>query len=197
MPVLGIIASSISGRLDNGVWTPLQVLTVGPSNATSITFSNIPTTGYANLQIRGISCGVRADYRIGEAEIIFNSDTTASYACNDMYADGAGPFATALSGRSNIRIAPGTMGGNAGGTAVFGSFIFDILDYANTNKFKTLRGFSGVDLNGTYGSIGGRLGITSGLWMKTAAISSITITSTGASPFLQYSQFALYGVKSA
>lgn len=195
MPVLGIVASSISGYLDTGAWTPLQVITVGPSNASSISFTNIPTTGYRSLQIRGISCGVRADYRIGEATITFNSDSTSSYSCNDIYADGSGPSATALSSRSNIRIAPGTMGGNAGGTAYFGAFILDILDYANTNKYKTLRGFSGVDLNGTYGGIGGRLGITSGLWMKTEAISSIAITPTGASPFLQFSQFALYGVK--
>jgi hypothetical protein len=182
---------------DSGALVPLQVITVGVSGASSVSFTNIPNT-YTHLQIRGVSSGTRNDYRIGEAEITFNSDTGSNYACHDIYADGSGtPTATGLSNRSNIRIAPGTLGGNAGGTAIFGSIIIDILDYKNTNKFKTLRSLSGVDLNGTYNGIGGRIGITSGLWQNTNAISSITITPTGAAPFVQHSQFALYGVKSA
>jgi hypothetical protein len=64
----------------------------------------------------------------------------------------------------------------------------DILDYANTNKFKTTRTLEGYDANGS-----GNVSLTSGLWQSTSAINSITITAVGT--FNQYSQFALYGVK--
>ena len=35
----------------------------------------------------------------------------------------------------------------------------------------------------------------SGLWMSTAAVSTITLTNAGAINFTQYSSFALYGIK--
>lgn len=194
MPIIGTIASSTRQGLSTNSYESIATVTVGSGGASDITFSSIPGT-YTHLQIRGISCGTRADYRIGEAEITFNSDTGANYACHDMYGNGSTVTTTGLSSRSNIRIAPGTLGGNAGGTAFFGAIIIDILDYANTNKYKTMRSLSGVDINGDYAGVAGRLGVTSGLWQNTNAITSIKFTPTGASPFVQYTTFALYGVK--
>jgi hypothetical protein len=66
----------------------------------------------------------------------------------------------------------------------------DIVDYTNTNKYKTSRAFAGFDANGS-----GMLAVTSGLWMSTTAINSITFTSDASGNFAQYSSFALYGVK--
>jgi hypothetical protein len=67
----------------------------------------------------------------------------------------------------------------------------DILDYANTNKYKTVRTLSGYDLNNaTYGA----LRSYSGLWMNTNAITSIKFYADGVN-LAQYSQFALYGIK--
>ena len=54
MLILGTIASSLLQNVDNGVMDPLQVITVGPSAASSVTFTNIPST-YAHLQIRYLS----------------------------------------------------------------------------------------------------------------------------------------------
>jgi hypothetical protein len=68
--------------------------------------------------------------------------------------------------------------------------ICDVLDYANTNKFKTLRSLTGNDRNGS-----GSIWLDSGLWRSTSAITSIKFT-TGTA-FAQYSQFALYGIKGA
>lgn len=65
----------------------------------------------------------------------------------------------------------------------------DVLDYKNTNKYKTSRFLSGYDANGS-----GVIMLNSELWMSTAAITSITIDNTG-SNFAQYSSFALYGVR--
>ncbi len=65
----------------------------------------------------------------------------------------------------------------------------DILDYADTNKYKTCRLLWGQDLNG-----GGRVALQSANWQKTAAITQIDF-SCATGNFMQYSQFALYGIK--
>jgi hypothetical protein len=63
-----------------------------------------------------------------------------------------------------------------------------ILDYANTNKYKTLRGLSGADNNGS-----GEIRFWSGLWQSTNAITSIKFFGNNGN-WQQYSHFALYGV---
>jgi len=69
-----------------------------------------------------------------------------------------------------------------------GGFIVDILDYANTNKYKTVRSLNGNDANGS-----GSMNLSSNVWLSTAAITSLTLSSS--SDFRQYSSFALYGIK--
>jgi hypothetical protein len=77
-----------------------------------------------------------------------------------------------------------------GATAsVFGAGVIDILDYANTSKYKTIRTLSGWDKNG-----GGNVGLSSGLWLSTSAISSIVIGSQTGN-LVTNTQFALYGIK--
>jgi len=76
---------------------------------------------------------------------------------------------------------------------VFAAGVYDILDYSLTNKYKTLRVLCGSEDNTALGSEA-RFG--SGLWLNTAAITSMTFLANGGSAnFVQYSQFALYGVK--
>jgi hypothetical protein len=64
----------------------------------------------------------------------------------------------------------------------------DILDYKDTNKYKTVRDLSGLDANGS-----GGVEFGSGLWMNTAAINTLKVYAIG--NLVQYTQFALYGVK--
>jgi hypothetical protein len=80
--------------------------------------------------------------------------------------------------------------GSTAGSNVFGTGIVDILDYQNTNKNKTIRNLGGIDTNGA-----GTIILTSGLWINTAAINRIDITSVNSSTIQQHSSFALYGVK--
>ena len=72
----------------------------------------------------------------------------------------------------------------------FGAYVVDVLDYANTNKYKTVRTLGGKDLNGS-----GQEGLYSNLWKNTNAITDITLKVVGGSNFVQYSHFALYGIK--
>jgi hypothetical protein len=75
---------------------------------------------------------------------------------------------------------------------LFGTVIIDILDYANTNKYKTQRSLGGNDRNGA-----GYIDFSSGNWRNTNAITSIDIKALYGTGFAQYSHFALYGIASA
>ena len=86
----------------------------------------------------------------------------------------------------------GFIGLNSELGSTFGAVVIDILDYANTNKYKTIRSLSGTDYNNTSGAVG----LFSGSWRNTNAITTIKITASSAN-LAQYSQFALYGIKGA
>ena len=159
------------------------------SAQTTVTFSSIPST-YKHLQIRfharNTGAGVDFDY----AALQYNgNNSTASYTYHVLSGNGASPSA---SGNGT-----GVIGYNLGGYIVagaaaanrFGTGIIDILDYANTSKYKTTRVFSGWDTNG-----GGNVALLSGLFLSTSAISSIAISSQTGN-LAQYSSFALYGIK--
>jgi hypothetical protein len=74
----------------------------------------------------------------------------------------------------------------------FGVTIIDFLDYSNTNKYKTTRALGGRDLNGS-----GGIALTSNLWQNTAAINTIVLNPDPSGSFVEYTQFALYGIKGA
>jgi hypothetical protein len=86
-----------------------------------------------------------------------------------------------------------TTDGTTGATAtsnIFGVGVVDILDYANTNKYKTLRALSADDRNGA-----GLMVVNSGNWLSFSAVSTITIVTNSTANFAQHSQFALYGIR--
>jgi len=72
---------------------------------------------------------------------------------------------------------------------IYAVSVIDILDYANTSKNKTIRALDGMDANGS-----GQVILNSGLWINTAAITSVTLQAS-ASSFTTASHFALYGIK--
>ncbi len=78
-----------------------------------------------------------------------------------------------------------------GATNGYSTYVIDILDYKNTNKYKTVRSLNGFDQNGYAFTW-----FASSVWLNTNAITSLTFNSDGGN-FLQYSQLALYGIKAA
>jgi hypothetical protein len=189
MILLGTIASSLLQNVDNGAMYPLQVITVGPSGASSVSFTNIPST-YTHLQIRVISRNSRASTNFNNIAFQVNGDTGSNYSAHLLRGDGSSVIAAPSTSASDIDfIIQSASGTNA---SVMGAFILDILDYANTNKYKTFRGLLGVDNNGS-----GYSGLMSGLWQSTSAITSIAFYPSTSGNITQNSQFALYGVKSA
>ena len=184
MPMLGIMASGISGNLwaPAGAYESISSVTLSAS-ASSITFSGIPST-YTHLQIRYLCNTTRVGGASGSGVIEFNGDTTvANYSTHALYGVGSGSGAAAGYANNNYSI------WYYGDTTTYVAGVVDVLDYANTNKYKTIRNLTGYDQNGA-----GQIGLASMAWRNTAAVSSIVLTPSGYS-FNTYSSFALYGVK--
>jgi len=185
-PILGIMASQISGHLETGAYESISTVTVGVGGAANVTFSSIPST-YTHLQIRGISKTNRTSSSVDSIKVQFNGDTASNYTYHELIGNGASALSDNVTSTSFTVIA--RTAGNAN-TNFFGAFTCDILDYANNNKYKTHRTLSGVDLNGS-----GALFFNSGLWMSTSAITSIVIAPQTGTLLNQYSSLALYGIK--
>ena len=173
-----------------------SIATVNPTGgAASASFTSIPST-YKHLQIRGI---VHDNYATDKApntgfdlNFIFNSDSAANYSNHYLYGNGTSAVAAGASGSSVINL-PGT---NQISTANYMSvLIIDIIDYASTTKYKTVRTFNGADANGT-GTTNRCVALNSGLWRSTSAITDIQMTAWGTG-FVAGTQFALYGIKGA
>ena len=167
----------------------IATVTVGSGGSANAEFTSIPAT-YKHLQIRALIRGTASASAIS-ANMQFNSDTGSNYSYHELY--GNGTTAQAGAGATQTRF---FLHGNApAATALASSFgvaVMDILDYADTNKYKTARCLNGMDVNGS----GGYILFDSGSWQNTNAITSIQITPSSGN-FAQYSQFALYGIKGA
>jgi len=182
---LGIFASA--ANVSSTSFESISTVSVGSGGSSTITFSSIPGT-YTHLQIRAISRKSSAGGGDG-IFVRFNSDTGSNYALHQI--DGDGSSVSAYGAASQGQMNPFATATSSQSANVFGVQIWDILDYANTNKYKTLRAMNGYDNNGS-----GKIRYGSGLWMNTNAVTQIDITGNGDS-FSQYTQFALYGIKSA
>ncbi len=184
-PILGIIASQNYQRItDTGAMFPIGAVTVGAAGVSSITFSSIPQT-YTHLQIRASMTTATAGYGM---LVRFNSDSGNNYVQHYLYGTGSVAAALAYTAQPEATLFGTSTGSSTTQPSVA---IGDILDYANTNKYTTVRSLSGVDKNGS-----GEISLISSLWLNTAAITSITIEPRGVN-YNQYSSFALYGIQGA
>lgn len=152
------------------------------TTATSVTFNSIPQT-YASLQVRFIA---KNNSAAGALPVFnFNNDTGSNYAYHYLTGNGSAASASGVATTSYIQIYD-----FPDNTAnIFGAAIADIHNYASTTQYKTLRSFHGFDANGS-----GNVRIGSGLWMSTAAITSVKIDFQGDS-YPAGCTFALYGMK--
>jgi hypothetical protein len=186
-----MIANQIAGFFGTGAppipasnYESIATVTVGAGGAANVEFTSIPA-GYSHLQVRGIARGTTADTLV-LVRFQLNSDTGNNYARHIITGDGSSVGVAAdasqpVGGVGNIPAA------NAS-ASIFGTAVFDILDYANTNKYKTVRSLAGNDRNGS-----GVVGLFSSLWVNTNAITSIKVFPAAAN-FAQYTTFALYGI---
>ena len=169
----------------------IATVSVDSGGATSAEFTSIPAT-YSHLQVRLLGRDTR-NASGDNFSIQFNSDTSASnyVSYHWILADGSTASASAIAGGVQGQIVIGEVSTAQTAASIFSAGVFDILDYANTNKYKTVRNLNGLDKNGS-----GAVTFSSGLWMNTNAITSIKIFGHNGN-WAQYSHFALYGIKGA
>ena len=181
--MLNIIAGTLSVGVtpSTSSYESIATVTVGSGGAANVEFTSIPST-FEHLQLRMITRTTSSPF----VNVQYNSDTTASnYRSHFLYGNGSSAVATTAADKAYIAYT--SVSSNQANE--FGDAVTDILDYKNTNKYKTARSLSGNDQNG-----GGFVLLFSHLWMSTSAISSIKILPV-AGDFEQYTKIALYGIK--
>lgn len=176
-----VYKSMLAGNFEPNSYESIAVSSVGSGGASSVTFSSIPGT-YTHLQLRGIFNSATQP----QALLRFNSDSGSNYSYHQI--EGNGTSAIAGAGTSTTSIIH-FVNGIESTTSAGSTFVVDILDYANTNKYKTTRALTGTDKNGS-----GQIFLVSGNWRNTNAVTDISVT-TNSGTFAQYTQIALYGIK--
>ena len=187
--ILGIVASGNYPRVTSS-YESIATTTVGAGGSSTVTFSSIPNT-YKHLQVRYLAQTNRGTYGTDNILIRLNSDTGSNYSLHALTGDGAS--ATASAGTSTSQFLSQATG--SGASTTYGAGVMDLLEYANTNIYKTARILSGADHNGTIAGYGGQILFSSGNWRSTSAVTTIQFRPEFGSAFTQYSSFALYGIK--
>lgn len=184
----GAIGDSLlagNAAYDPGDFVSIATVTVGAGGASTVSFSSIPST-YQHLQIRYINRDTNSGTADNPLNMQFNGDTSnGNYKVHRMQGNGSTTGADAYS----YPIAATGVSNNNTNT-FYAAGVIDVLDYANTNKYKTVKSLSGWDSNGS-----GIAWLMSELWMNTSAVSSLTFSFFSGGNFGQYSSFALYGIK--
>jgi len=164
----------------------IQTVTVGTPQS-SIDFTSIPST-FKHLQVRYIARTSRS----AEAEDLIlqlNSDTGSNYSFHFLLGTGTNPPAAGAGANQTFIYVPTATASTAAANN-FGAGVVDILDYGNTNKYKTVRNLGGEERNGN-----GTIAFESGAWLNTNAVSTVTFKTVSANNFATNSSFALYGIK--
>lgn len=180
--ILGIVASS--KLVASGSFESIQTA-LGTGSSGTITFNSIPST-YKHLQVRVLAQDNTTS--VGNLILQLNLDTGSNYTRHFITADGA--TVSASGSTSQTSIIAGQIQGNTPSSSIMGIAIWDLINYASTTINKTVRAIGGYDANGS-----GNIRLTSGLWLNTAAITSIQLKTSSGGDFSSTSVFSLYGIK--
>ena len=155
----------------------LANLTLSSAQAT-ITFGSIPAT-YRDLRLvisnKMVNNGASCDLRV-------NNDSGSNYANIYVYALGSGGGTSGVATTSYGYV--DVLGSDTTSPSVF---TVDIMDYAATDKHKSILSRGANPTNGVQ--------MSAIRWASTSAITSITL-STGSGNYAAGSTFALYGIVS-
>lgn len=167
----------------------ISSVTVGSSGAANIEFTSIPQ-GFTDLKIY---LSVRSDAATvtSGATLVFNNDTGFNY--TRIYFDGTGTTASGTSNVSNSSIASINIPGANGTASTFGSTDIYIPNYASTSNYKSAVIDSVNETNATTARLRGM----HGMWLSNNAITTITISPTTGTNFIQHSTAYLYGISNA
>lgn len=164
----------------------------GNGSSGTITFSSIPST-YSSLQIRARMRNTTAATTASSLRVRFNGDSTSSYAHHTLSGDGSAAAATGTSPQGYINVANCNPCDSVASN-IMGVSIIDLHDYTSTTKNKVSRALSGADSNAVDTTF--KIVLSSGLWVNTAAITSIDLVSATGN-WTTSTVFSLYGIKGA
>lgn len=165
-----------------GSYESIATVTVGSGGASEINFTGIGTD-WTHLQLRyavlSPASGADLAVRVGNGSI----DTGSNYTLHLLGGNGSAAYANGYANEISFKTGFSQSSSTAPAVGVL-----DLLDYKDTNKFKTMRCIGGVDKNGA-----GDAQLASGVWRSTSAINQLRLYFPG-STLNQYSIVALYGV---
>ena len=169
-------------------YTPIATTTLG-SAAASYTFSSI-SGSYTDLVLQMNIQGVAGSGSGANTVYLeFNGDTATNYSRTALLADSGG--AQSIRNSSQTKMTVGNGYESATLSSIYGTFILNIQNYANTTTYKTVMG--------RYSSNADRVGSIVGLWRKTPeAITSIKVTCDSSTGNLASGcTLTLYGIAAA
>ena len=162
----------------------LETITVGEAGASSVTFNNIPQSGYTDLKI---VCSTRTNSTDTPILMYFNTDTTdANYTTKRLFGSGSAASSAGFSAPYAFYADVSTYTSNT-----FNNNEIYIPNYSGANK----KSFS-VDSVNENNATGADMALTAGLWSGSSGTSAITAIklNTVSGSFVQYSTFSLYGL---
>jgi hypothetical protein len=158
---------------------------VGTASGVEILFSSIPST-YQDLRLVINAIPSNAGSILG----IYANQTTGN-TCSTTWLKGDGATPTSARATGNIIIYPG--GTNSTSTTIPTIYALDILNYANTSRFKTVITRTASDLNGS-----GYTTLSAGLIQTTSAINALSLSTLNGGYFWTGNTTAtLYGIRAA
>jgi hypothetical protein len=180
MPIVGSFAGASARAYGLGAgglavpvgYNSIASTTVGASSVPSITFSGIPQN-YKHLQIRAVVKPA------GATSIALTTNLSSFARRHQMYFFSGNKGASTDTDNQLIYNDP----------ALVAVGIIDILDYSNTNKYKTIKSMNGYQNGDTFAFFG----MITTLETSLSGINSITLTGT-TNNMVQMTRVSLYGI---
>ena len=158
------------------------------ADASSVSFTNIPQTGYTDLKVLISGRTNRSDQTVDLFTMRFNNDSSALYSSRLIYSYGSGTATGSDSGQTTLT-SVALANGNTATSSVFGSTEVHIPNYTGST-YKSVSGDGVAENNAT----AGWSWIAAGLYSSTNAINQITFYPANSTLILKYSTFSLYGL---
>ena len=151
------------------------------ATAASVTFDNIPQTGYTDLKI---VMSARVNTGDDWGYITFNG-SSSNWSAKRLYGTGS----SALSQTRTDNIISGIFNNTGTTASTFNNIEVYIPNYASSN-------YKSISIDGPFenNATAAQAQLSAYLWSNTAAITSIAFTPGNSGSFVQYSTFSLYGV---
>lgn len=167
----------------------LEKITVGAATTASVSFNNIPQTGYTDLVVKA---SIRSNTGSTQEPMVlgFNNNTASAYTALSVGGDGSAPQSQTNGPNGYISYNGLLVQNGSTSTAnTFGNISIYIPNYTSGN-FKSVLIEAVAETNAT--NVG--IGLGAGLWSNTAAITSIQMLVYTGTSFIENTTFYLYGV---